>query len=135
MSTLREDFGDKFSGSAFVQIDNEPRLIGKYGQLSKLPNGDYDAWFVGKNQGRSPGDYAPLSGRRLAAIRRACASEEGHFMMGTGEAWIQGDASREFALRMASLLGIKRKRHLSPDVRAASSARLAKVSATRAPST
>ena len=46
MSTLREDFGDKFSGSAFVQIDNENRLIGKYGQLSKLPNVALAAFHV-----------------------------------------------------------------------------------------
>lgn len=103
--SLRLDFVDDFSRSAFQLIDGEQRIVGKWGQITQLDDGTYDCWFVGLN-------LTPLTAHRLAAIRQKVA-QEGGFRQLTGEASIQG-RGRAFVLKMAAVAGIKRKRRNTP---------------------
>jgi hypothetical protein len=100
-----QDFRSDFSRSAFRTIDGELAIIGKFGRIIEFDDGTFDCWFVGS-------DLERLSGRRIASIRRNLA-QEGTFQELTGEAWVQGQG-REFVLKIAPLLGIKRKRQVSP---------------------
>lgn len=106
---LKRDFGADFASTAFQNIDDEIRIVGKYGQITQYESGLYDAWFVGPN-------LDPLSGLRINRICAACAQEERPVKKLTGEAFIRG-SGREFVLRMAVLAGIKRKRQVSEETR------------------
>lgn len=98
------DLRNDFASSAFRTIDDDSAIIGKFGRIIQLDDGTFDCWFVGPN-------LAPLGARRIASIRRNL-SKEGTFHELTGEAWIQG-RGREFVLRCAPLLGIRRKKRVS----------------------
>lgn len=114
-ATLREQFGDDFSKSAFQVIDGELRIIGKYGQITQDQDGTFDVFFIGP-------DYEPLSERRLGALAKSYA-QEGGFHHLTGEGWVKG-RGRAFALKSALLAGVKKKRRISPEQRAKLAAQL-----------
>lgn len=98
------DFRNDFASSAFRAIDDVSAISGRFGRVIQLDDGTFDCLFVGPN-------LAPLTGRRIASIRRNLA-QEGTFRELTGEAWIQG-RGRDFVLRCAPLLGIRRKKRVS----------------------
>lgn len=100
--SLRQDFGNDFSASAFQTIDGEPQIVGKFGRITQFPGGTFDCWFVDPNRG-------PLSGRRLAAINRAI---NGGIIQLTGEGYIQG-AGRQFVIDMAQIIRVRKRRKLS----------------------
>lgn len=108
LPTLRQQFGDTFSSSAFQTIDDERNIVGKFGRIAQFPDGSFDCWFV------HPSSF-PLSPRKLAAIRKKCLLEDG-FTELDGEAYTQG-AGRDFVLRMAVLAEVKRKRTVTAAVR------------------
>lgn len=114
--TLREDFSNDFASSAFGEVSGDKAIVGKWGSITRLDDGAYDAWFHAKDLSRS------LTGRRLAKIERECLPED-QFVKLTGEGYAQG-RGREFVLRMAVLVGVKRKRRMSPEARAAAIDRL-----------
>lgn len=114
--SLKEDFGEDFSSSAFGYDAGDPAIIGKWGSITQMGDGAFDAWFHAKDLSRS------LTGRRLAKIERECLSGD-QFVKLTGEGYAQG-RGREFVLRMAALAGVKRKRRMSPEARAAAIDRL-----------
>lgn len=75
------DFRNNFASSAFRTFDDDLAIIGKFGRIIQLEDGTFDCWFVGPN-------LVPLSGRRIATIRRNL-SQEGTFHELTGEAWVR----------------------------------------------
>lgn len=99
--SLRNEFWNDFSRSAFRTIDGEQYIIGKWGRISQFGDGTYDVWFVGPN-------LSPLSNQKLAAIRRFVSLERGLRVL-TGEAYVQG-RGREFVLEMAPICGVRRKK-------------------------
>lgn len=114
--TLREDFSEDFASSAFGEVSGDKAIIGKWGSITRLDDGTFDAWFHAKDLSRS------LTGRRLAKIERECHPEDG-FVKLTGEGYAQG-RGREFVLRMAVLAGVRKKRRMSAEAREAATARI-----------
>lgn len=120
--TLKQDFADDFSSSAFGHMSGDPAIIGKWGSITQLDDGTYDAWF------HDVTDFTgSLSGRRLANIERECRSTDG-FVRLTGEGYTQGKG-RDFVLRMAVLAGVKRKRRMSSESRQRASERMKRLRA------
>lgn len=108
MSSLRQQFRDDFSRTAFQLVDGEERIVGKYGQIVQMDDGSFDCWFVGQN-------LRPLTGRRIASIRQNLPAGV-HLTELTGEAYAQG-RGRGFVKEMAVLAGIRRKRRVSQATR------------------
>ena len=103
MPALR-DFKNDFSRSAFTVLEGEAAIVGKFGRIIQLDDGAFDYWFVGPN-------LAPLSGRRIAIIRRNLP-QGGTLNALNGEGWIRG-RGRRFVLTCAHLMGIRRKKRVS----------------------
>lgn len=98
---LRELFSDKYSKSAFTYIDGELRLVGKWGQVSKVGN-LWDVWFI-------------CTERRLSDISDKIVLKYGdnsEFNRLTGEAFIQ-TKDAEKVLFLTDLCGIRKKRQIS----------------------
>lgn len=109
MKTLRQQFGDDFSSSAFKKIGDEENIVGKYGRIMQLDDGSFDCWFVGS-------DLTPLTTQKLNAIANNLRVE-GKLHRLDGEAWVQG-RGRDFVLKVAPLAGVKRKRRYSAETAA-----------------
>ena len=105
---LRRLFENEVSSSAFQVIDGELRIIGKFAQISILDNGLFDIWLV------APG-LEPLSTRKLNSIMKMFP-QEAKFTVLTGEAYPQV-RDQDIVLERLSLLGIKKKRKLSPEAK------------------
>jgi len=116
-NSLKDEFGNDFAATAFQIVDNEPRIIGRFGSISRFDDGSYDCWF------HSP-DLSPLSGHKLAAIERK-ASQKHHFVRLTGEAYAVGEG-REFVLDMSRLIGVRKRRSISAAERERLKAQVAK---------
>jgi len=112
---LRKIFKNDVSSSAFNMIDGEIRITGKWGQISIISD-YFDIWFI------QP-DLQPLSHQKLTAIRKNFPVD-GELRILNGEAYTQtrDEASVRHAL---PLLGIKKKRKLSPETIKKLSAHLA----------
>jgi hypothetical protein len=106
--SLRRLFENEVSSSAFQVIDGELRIIGKFAQISILDNGLFDIWLV------APG-LEPLSTRKLNSIMKMFP-QEAKFTVLTGEAYTQV-RDQDIVLERLSLLGIKKKRKLSPEAK------------------
>lgn len=97
------DFKEHVSSSAFRVIDGEPRIVGKFGQISVV--GDkYDVWLV------QP-DLSPLTNRRINAILKN-SPLIGGFQRLNGEAYIQA-ADFNAVLSLLLKMGIRKKRKVS----------------------
>lgn len=98
---LRDLFKDIYSKSAFREIDGELRLIGKFGQVSKV--GElWDIWFICTNH-------------RINDVSRKFVLKYGDnepLIKLTGEAWIQ-TKDDEKVIFLADLCGIRKKRQIS----------------------
>ena len=105
---LRKIFESEVSSSAFQVVDGETRLVGKFAQISLMENGLFDIWLVG------PG-LQPLSTRKLNSILKMFP-QEAKFTVLTGEAYTQVQ-DKDVVLKSLSLLGIRKKRKLSPEAR------------------
>lgn len=116
--SLRKTFGDHFTRSAFQWIDGEENIVGKFGRIAQLENGDYDIWFVGPN-------LEPLSARKISAIASRFTMGK-RFVRLDGEAWGQGQG-KDFVLRNAPLVGVKKRKRLSPETIQRNRERLARI--------
>jgi len=101
---LRQHFKNEVSSSAFLVIDEETRIVGKYSQISLTDSGHFDIWLVGPN-------LEPLSPRKLNSILKSI-QQEASFTVLTGEAYTQ-TMDKQLILRNLPLLGIKKKRKIS----------------------
>ena len=108
--SLRKTFDQHFARSAFRFIDDELRIIGKFGEIALNDDGSFDVWMV--MPGRSP-----IGTRKLTNL---CAfvqnlSREADIHRLTGEAWF---TTKEPALvrEIAPLLGIFKRRTYSEEV-------------------
>ena len=108
--SIRRDFINDFSRSAFDVIDGEPQIVGKWGRISQFDDGTYDVWFIGP-------DLTPLSNQKLAAIRKSVSLERGLRVL-TGEAYVQG-RGRAFVLEMAPICGVRKKKRRPSNFRLA----------------
>ena len=108
LQNLKKEFGKEFASTAFQTVDNERRIVGKFGSIAQLDNGTIDVWFVGP-------DLEPLSGQKLAAIVRK-APQNWHLTILTGEAYAQGQG-REFVRQAADLCGVRKRRRISQSER------------------
>jgi len=102
--SLRDDFGGDLSKSAFRIIDDELRIVGKWGQIAKI-DGYYDIWLVRE-------DGEPMSTIKL---RRLCQNTPFKTPPTelTGEGWGRV-AGRGDLLKTAHLLKVRMKRKVSP---------------------
>lgn len=108
--SLRDEFGNNFSRSAFQTIDGEQYIVGRWGRISRLDDGSYDAWFIGPNR-------SPLSNQKLALIRKSVSLARGLRVL-TGEAYAQGKG-RAFVLVMAPICGVRKKKRQPTNYRLA----------------
>lgn len=106
--SLRRIFGSEVSSSSFQVIDGESRIVGKFAQIALMEDGSFDIWLVG------PG-LQPLSARKLNSIVKMFPLGA-EFTVLTGEAYTQVQ-DKDVVLKSLSLLGIRKKRKLSPEVR------------------
>ncbi len=106
--SLRNIFRNDISSSAFHVIDGETRIVGKFAQIALLDNGGFDIWLVGL-------ELEPLSTRKLNAIIKKFP-EEASFTVLTGEAYTQV-TDKQLVHKSLSLLGIKKKKKVSPELR------------------
>ena len=106
--SLRRLFENEVSSSAFQVVYGEWRIIGKFAQISMLDNGLFDIWLV------APG-LEPLSTRKLNSIMKMFP-QEAKFTVLTGEAYTQVK-DKDVVLKSLSLLGIRKKRKLSPEAK------------------
>ena len=105
--SLRKTFDQHFARSAFRFIDDELRIIGKFGEIALNDDGSFDVWMV--MPGRSP-----IGTRKLTNL---CAfvqnlSREADIHRLTGEAWFtttDTTSVRETGFQ----LGVKRRRRYS----------------------
>lgn len=106
--TLRKIFENEVSSSAFQVIDCETRIVGKFAQISLIGDRLFDIWLVRPS-------LQPLSTRKLNSIIKRFP-QEAKFLVLTGEAYTQV-RDVNIVIENLSLLGIKRKRKLSPEAR------------------
>jgi hypothetical protein len=106
--SLRDDFGGDFSSSAFRVIDDELRIVGKWGQIAEM-DGYYDVWLVRE-------DGEPMGTLKL---RRLCQNTPFKTPPTelTGEGWGRV-AGRDDLLKTAHLLKVRKKRKVSAQERA-----------------
>lgn len=108
MNPLKAEFGRDFASSAFQVVDGEPRIVGKFGNIA-LINGMYDIWLV------QP-DLEPLTEHKLTAMSKKWPAGEG-FLRLSGEGMAQTPSS-ETIRQISPILGVKKRRKLSPESRA-----------------
>lgn len=106
--SLRKIFGSKVSSSAFQVIDGESRIVGKFAQIALMDDGSFDIWII------KPG-LEPLSTRKLHSIIKGFP-QEASFTILTGEAFARV-RDKGVILKRLSLLGIRKKRKLSPEAK------------------
>ena len=106
--SLRRLFENEVSSSAFQKIDGELRIIGKFAQIVLIDDGLFDIWLV------RPG-LEPISARKLNAIIKMFP-KEAKFTVLTGEAYTQ-ISDKNIVIERLSLLGIRKKRKLSPEAK------------------
>ncbi|MDB9950193.1 hypothetical protein OAD56_02170 [Gammaproteobacteria bacterium] len=106
--SLRRLFENEVSSSAFKVIDDELRIIGKFAQIALLDDGLFDIWLV------APG-LEPISARKLNSIIKMFP-QEAKFTVLTGEAYTQV-SDKNIVIERLSLLGIRKKRKLSPEAK------------------
>lgn len=125
MSRLRQQFGADFASSAFRRVDGDERIVGRFGDVTQLADGTYDAWFHGP-------DLRPLSGRKLAALEKKIKKKWG-FVRLTGEGYSQS-ADPAFVREVAVYLRVRRRRRprsLTPEERRRLAERMALARAAR----
>jgi len=93
-----------YSKTAYRVIDGEPALVGKFGRITQLDNGDFDVWFVGP-------DLSPLGSRKLTVIAQNLPLDWQLIRL-TGEGIVQGRGAA-FLHEAASLCGVRKKRRVS----------------------
>lgn len=101
---LRKIFNNDVSSGAFQKIDGETRIVGKWGQIATICC-HFDIWII------KP-DLEPVSPRKLSFIQKKFPVE-GMLTVLDGEAYTQ-TRDESLVRKILSLLGIKRKRQLSP---------------------
>jgi hypothetical protein len=106
--SLHRIFQSEVSSSAFQVVDGETRIVGKFAQISLMEKGVFDIWLVGLG-------LHPLSTRKLNSIIKMFPQGV-EFRVLTGEAYAQV-RDKGVVLESLSLLGIRRKRKLSPVTR------------------
>jgi hypothetical protein len=106
--SLRRIFGREVSSSAFQVVDEETRIVGKFAQIALLEDGLIDIWLVGFGT-------KPLSTRKLTHIIKMFP-QEARLTILTGEAYCQVQ-DENIVIKSLSLLGIRKKRKLYPEVR------------------
>lgn len=114
--TLRQDFADDFAGSAFREYAGDKAIVGKYGAITRLDDGTYDCWFVDTRTG------GPLTEHRLSAVAKNVPEKWGLTRL-NGEAYTQGRGPA-FVREMAALCGVKRRKRMSVEAKAAGAERL-----------
>lgn len=107
-NTPRQQFADDFAGTAFQSKDGEQKIVGKFGEIVRLDDGTWDAWFIGP-------ELEPLSEHKLTALEKK-ARGIGHFRRLTGEAYMQGEGE-DFVRQVAPLIGVKKRRRISQQER------------------
>lgn len=110
---LKIIFKNDVSSSAF----KEKCIVGKWGIISVLDD-VFDIWIVQSN-------LDPIPYRKMAFIQKNIPVEADLHML-TGEAWFQ-TRDIELVRQTLPLLGIKKKRQLSPETKKKQAERLAKV--------
>lgn len=105
---LKEQFGNDFASTAFQKIDGEERIVGKFGNITQLDDGTYDIWIVGPN-------LEPLGERKITAIEKKSKAWLKLTRL-NGEAYAQV-RDKEIVRKIGPLLGIKRRRQLSPEAK------------------
>ncbi len=106
--SLNDIFGDDFAKGAFLVTDSEPRIVGKFCEVTLNNDGSFDLWIV------KP-DRAPIGTCKLKNLFMAIRNTgwNGNIHVLTGEAWLT--TNEPCLVRgMASLLGIPRRRRYSP---------------------
>lgn len=98
---IKSIFKDHVSSSAFKKIDDEIRIIGKFGQISLLDD-IFDIWFVSN---------PPLSTRKLSALLAKIPQNITFTRLDT-EAYIQ---TQDFnaVLKLLPICSIRRRKKLS----------------------
>ena len=101
--SLKKLFGDCVSSSAFQVIDGEPRIIGKFVQISLIDD-EIDIWFVRPN-------FEPIGERKLSNLIKTIPHKLPVHRL-NGEAWCQ---LKEPALIRELLLlwGIRKRKVIS----------------------
>jgi len=106
--SLRKLFENEVSSSAIKIVDGETRIIGKFAQIALLDDGLFDIWLV------APG-LEPISARKLNSLIKKFP-QEAKFTVLTGEAYTQV-SDKNIVIERLSLLGIRKKRQLSPEAK------------------
>ena len=119
MSELKDTFGQDFAIKSFQTIDGEQRIVGKYGQISKIGK-LWDVWFV------QP-DLSPLTMHRINRIERELSIGSA-FVKLNGEAFVQ-TRDLELVRRMVDYCGIRKRRKVSDEFRAKAAERFEKMRA------
>lgn len=119
---LRKIFKEDVACSAFRVIDGELRIIGKFGQVSTIDD-YFDIWFI-KTETKPKLKLKSISPQKMAYIQKMFPVEGGLQVL-TGEACYQ-TKDAEIVRQHLSLLGIKKKRKLSPETIKKMTERLAK---------
>jgi len=119
---LRHQFGQDFASSAFRDVDGDKAIVGKYGIIVQLEDGLYDVWFVRP-------DGSPLTEHKITAVAKNLPENTGLVRL-DGEAYAQG-RGEDWVREMASLVGVKKRKQLSPEARARAAERMRKVAAQR----
>jgi hypothetical protein len=99
------DFKTHFSSSAFIRIDGDQAIVGKFGRIIQFESGVFDCWFYKTNK---DGSIGALTGKKLGKIRRNLPAGS-KFKELTGEGWCQGSGP-EFVFSVSALLAVKKKR-------------------------
>lgn len=98
---IKEIFKEYVSSGAFKHIDDEIRLVGKYGQVSLIED-VFDIWFVSE---------LPLTQRKLSALLKKIPENVGFTRLDT-EAYIQ-TSDISVVLKLLPICGIRRKKRNS----------------------
>lgn len=115
---VKSSLQDIVAGSVWHFDDGEPAAylaVGRFGEISSMDGQTFDVWIVSR-------DRSPIGARKLSNLLE-------HVPPGIpvrrldGEAWLQTEDT-ELVRRLAPVLGIKRRRHISEEQRVAMAARL-----------
>ena len=105
--SIRHELGEHISSASFQSVDGELRAVGKFGQIS-FNDDAYELWIIKPN-------LQPLSELKLTHILKKIPANLG-FTRLNGEAFLMV-RNKELVLQMLPLLGIRKRRAISDDVR------------------
>lgn len=116
------DFKQDFASTAYKTIDNERRIVGKFGKVTILDDGTFDVWIISPSR-------EPIGTRKLNNLENAFSAlngwEQARYERLTGEAYIQ-TTDRSLVREVAFMLGVKRRKRYSEATKQANAARLEK---------